>query len=170
MDVVALLPSMQSATTGRIVREHVLKSPLKIDGFDWKQGARYIMVNKNYTGNLKCLWNVLPWKRKVGGTAPGMKAKELNSKKGNVETQWSFPRRQPTDQQIREIQARVAEIGVRFLFGNFPYRFSGDGWWTNWCESYNGGSKNSHERLGREMGMHLETGKNSDRHAGRVCG
>ena len=91
MDVVALFPSMQSATTGTIVREHVLKSPLKIKGFD------YIVVNKNYTGNLKCLWNVLPWKRKAGGTAPGMKAKEFNSKKGNVETQWSFPRRQPTE-------------------------------------------------------------------------
>jgi hypothetical protein len=60
----------------------------------------------------------------VGGTAPGMKAKELNSKKGNVEMQWSFPRTQPTEQQIREIQARCAEIGVRFLFENFSYKFA----------------------------------------------
>jgi hypothetical protein len=119
LDVVALFPSMQSATTGRIVREHVLKSPLKIEGFDWKQGARYIVVNRKYTGDLKCLWNILPWKRKARGTAPGMKSKEMNSKKGDVEMQWSFPRREPTEQQIREMQARIAEIGVQFLFENF---------------------------------------------------
>ena len=108
LDVVALFPSMQSVTTGRIVRQHVLRSPLKIEGFDWRQGARYIVVNRRYTGDLKCLWNILPWKRKTGGTVPGMKSKELNSKKGKIEIQWSFPRREPTDQQIREIQARVA--------------------------------------------------------------
>ena len=37
-----------------------------------------------------------------------------------------FPRREATNQQIREIQARVAEIGVCFLFENFPYKFSGE--------------------------------------------
>ena len=40
--------------------------------------------------------------------------------------QWSFPIAEPTKQQIREIQARGAEIGVRFLFENFPYKFSGE--------------------------------------------
>ena len=49
LDVVALFPSMKSLTTGRIVREHVLRSPLKIEGFNWRQGARYIVVNKRYT-------------------------------------------------------------------------------------------------------------------------
>ena len=28
--------------------------------------------------------------------------------------------------QIREIHTRVAEIGVRFLFENFPYKFGGE--------------------------------------------
>ena len=40
--------------------------------------------------------------------------------------QWSFPKKEPTQQQIREIQARVAEIGTRFLFENFIYKFSQD--------------------------------------------
>ena len=31
---------------------------------------------------------------------------------------------EPTPQQIREIQARCAEIGVRFLFENFTYKFA----------------------------------------------
>ena len=101
LDVVALFPSMQSQTTGLIIRQHVLKSPIKMEGFEWRQGARYIVLNRKYTGSLKNLWSILPWRRKVKGTTPGMKAKELNSKEGDVETQWSFPRRQPTDDQIR---------------------------------------------------------------------
>ena len=124
LDVVALFPSMQSRNTGKIIRQYVLQSPLKIDGFDWREGARYIVINKEYTGDLKCIWNVLPWRRETNGTAPGMKAKELNSKKGNVEKQWQFPRATPTPTQIREIQARCAEIGTRFLFQNFTYKFN----------------------------------------------
>ena len=119
-------PSMQSASTGRIIREHVRKSPLKINGFDWRQGARYIVVNRKYTGDLDCLRDILPWKRNKGSTAPGMKSKELNSKKGEIEMQWNFPKREPTETQIREMQARIAEIGVRFLFENFVYKFSGE--------------------------------------------
>ena len=38
--------------------------------------------------------------------------------------QWQFPRAEPTPQQIREIQARCAEIGVRFLFENLSYKFA----------------------------------------------
>ena len=60
------------------------------------------------------------------GTAPGMKSKELNSKKGEVEMQWCFPRREPTKEQVREIQARCAEIATRFLFENFCYKFAGN--------------------------------------------
>ena len=78
LDVVALFPSMKSANTGKIIRQHVLKSELKIEGFDWREGARYIVINKKYTGDLGCIWEVLPWRRKVRGTAPGIKAKELN--------------------------------------------------------------------------------------------
>ena len=124
LDVVALFPSMQSKTTGKIIRQYVRDSPLKIEGFDWREGARYIVINKKYTGDLECIWKVLPWRRKVKGTAPGIKAKELNSKNGNIEIQWQFPRTEPTPIQIREIQARCAEIGVRFLFENFSYKFA----------------------------------------------
>ena len=70
LDVGALFPSMKSTTTGKIIRQHVLKSKLKIDGFDWREGARYIVINKKYTGDLGCIWKVLPWCRKVQGTAP----------------------------------------------------------------------------------------------------
>ena len=73
LDVVALFPSMQSSNTGKIIRQYVLQSPIQIDGFDWREGARYIVINKEYTGDLKCIWNVLPWRREVNGTAPGIR-------------------------------------------------------------------------------------------------
>ena len=57
------------------MREEVEESNLKFEGFDYKQGGRYIVMNKQYTGNLKPLWNVLPWRRKNQGTAPGMTGK-----------------------------------------------------------------------------------------------
>ena len=126
LDVVALFPSMQAVTTGRIVREHVKKSPIKIDGFDWRQGGRYIVVNRKYTGDLDCIRDVLPWKRNKGSVVPGMKSKELNSKKGEITEQWNFPKKEPTENQLREMQSRIAEIGVRFLFENFVYKFSGE--------------------------------------------
>ena len=126
LDVVALFPSMSSVITGRIVREHVRKSQLKIEGFDWMQGGRYIVVNRKYTGDLDCLRDVLPWKRNKGSVIPGMKSKELNSKKGDIKEKWNFPKKEPTKKQIREMQARIAEIGVRFLFENFVYKFSGE--------------------------------------------
>ena len=109
----------------KIIRKHVLLSPIKIEGFCWKQGARYVVVNKRYTGELACLWGVLPFRRKDKGTAPGMKAKDINSKEGDIEKQWIFPNKNPSEQQIREIQARCAEIATRFLFSNFCYKFQG---------------------------------------------
>ena len=52
------------------------------------------------------------------------KSKRIKLQKEDIEVQWQFPRAEPTPQQIKEIQARCAEIGVRFLFKNFSYNFN----------------------------------------------
>ena len=44
----------------------------------------------------------------------------------NPEKQWAYPRRQPDEQQEREIIGRVAEIGLRIIFEHFTYRFGGE--------------------------------------------
>ena len=74
-DVVGLFPNIKSRNSARIVRNKVEQSGVKFEGFDFKQGGRYIVMNKRYTGHLKPLWNVLPWRRKLKGTAPGMTGK-----------------------------------------------------------------------------------------------
>ena len=125
-DVVGLFPSITSKNTGRICRERVEKSELMFEGFDYKQGGRYIVMNKRYTGNLKLLWNVLPWRRKKKGTTPGMTGKAINSEDDDPEYQWIYPKAQPTELQRKQIISRCCEIGVRVLFENFTYKFGKD--------------------------------------------
>ena len=52
LDVVGLFPAMKSKNSGRILRRQAVKGPLKVRGFKWKHGARYIRVNKHLTGDL----------------------------------------------------------------------------------------------------------------------
>ena len=40
----------------------------------------YIVINKHLTSNLGSLWNILPYRRKVGGTAPGMMSHAMQGK------------------------------------------------------------------------------------------
>ena len=125
-DVVALFPSMTSANTGRIIRRQISKSGMKIDGIDYKHVLLYIMLNKNMTGDLGSLVRLLPWRRGVTGTAPGMKNKNLNSKNyDDILKTWEFPDRYPTDGEKRELLARMGEIGLRAIFENFMYTFTG---------------------------------------------
>ena len=125
-DVVALFPSIKSESTGKIVRKRVEDSPLDFDGFEFKHGLRYIVINRRYTSDLKELWGVLPYRRKVQGTAPGMTGKEMNAQEDDPEYQWVFPRKELTTKQKRQVIGRVAEIGVRIVFEHFTYRFGGD--------------------------------------------
>ena len=121
LDVVGLFPAIKSKNTGQIVRRMVVRSNIKIKGFNWKYGARYIAMNKHLTGDLKPLWKLLPWTK--SGKNITMKNKEINSKKEKMETKWCFSQTIPTEEQVREIAARVAEIVMRSIFENFTYKF-----------------------------------------------
>ena len=125
-DVKALFPNIKSQSTGKIVREEVERSPLEIEGFDYKYGLRYISMNRKYTGNLGPLSHLLPWKKKNPGVTAGMKSKFVNSKRDEEETQWYYPKAQPNRQERKMIVARVAEIGTRVIFENFTYQFGED--------------------------------------------
>ena len=58
-DVVGLFPKITAPRTGRIVRYKVQGSSLKFEGMNFKQASLYVR---------QCF----PWRKKVGGTAPGM--------------------------------------------------------------------------------------------------
>ena len=128
-DVVALFPSIKSQNTGKIVRKRVIRSPLKFDGFNWRQGARYVVMNKHLTSDLQELWGVLPFRRKTQGVEPGMSNRYVHSSKeteDDLNARWVFPNPNPTEHQIRLILGRVCEIAVRTIFQNFSYRFGGE--------------------------------------------
>ena len=106
----------------------LVRLPL-LRGFNWKQGARYIVMNKHLTSDLQELWGVLPFRRKTQGTEPGMSNKFVGSSKEtekDLESRWVFPNKNPTEKQIRKIAARVCEIATRILFENFTYQFGGE--------------------------------------------
>ena len=125
LDVVGLFLAMKSKNSGKILRRQAVKGPLKVKGFKWKHGTRYIRVNKHLTGDLSKVAKFLPWRRFSGGVAPGMTSEEANSIDGDVEKQWCFPRCEPNEQEEKEIIARCAEIATRTIFENFCYKFGG---------------------------------------------
>jgi hypothetical protein len=133
-NVVGLFPNIKSKNSARIVRYKVEESSLEFEGFDYKQGGRYIVMNRHYTGDLKPLWNVLPWRRKNKGTAPGMSSAAVNAVEDNPEYQWIYPKAQPTKLQMRQIISRCCEIAVRILFEHFVYKFG-----TTWYHQSSGG-------------------------------
>ena len=73
-------------------------------------------------------------RRKVGGTAPGMTGRGINSEEDNPEVQWCYPRAQPTETQKRQIVSSCCEIAVRILFENFVYKFG-----RTWYQKASGG-------------------------------
>ena len=125
LDVEALFPSLTAARTGEIVRKRLMRSPMKVEGFNWRMGLVYITMNKNLTPNLGKMWKILPYRRKVGGTAPGMSSKAMSGKNGRLEDQWVFKVKEITREQEMEIIGRCAEIAIRIVFGNFTYNFGG---------------------------------------------
>ena len=45
-DAVALFPSITAATTAEIVKQEILKSEIKFEGFDVERGRAYLAINK----------------------------------------------------------------------------------------------------------------------------
>ena len=100
------------------MRKRVEISPIELRGFNWKQGARYIVMNKHLTSDLGELWGVLPFRRKTQGVTPGMSNKFVGSHKeteDDLESRWVFPNQNPSLKQIRQIAARVCEIAMRTI-------------------------------------------------------
>ena len=125
LDVEALFPSMTSKRTGEIVRKRMMKSEMKLEGFNWRMGLVYIKMNKHLTSNLGNMWKILPFRKKVGGRTPGMSSDGMTGKKGKVEDQWTFKTKTVTREQLMEIAGRCLEIAIRTVFENFIYNFGG---------------------------------------------
>ena len=99
---------MKSKTTGIIIRKMTQKSTIRIEGFQWKHGVRYIVLNKHLTGDLAVIAGLLP--RTKSGFKVGMQNKYVKARKETIEENWIFLQRSPNERKMREIAARVGEI------------------------------------------------------------
>ena len=77
-----------------------MKSTINPQGFDWRVGATYIVMNKHLTSKIGDLWKVLPYRRKLKGKEPGMAGEAMTSKKVNIEDQWVFKSREVNREQL----------------------------------------------------------------------
>ena len=71
-DVISLFPSLDSENTCKIVREEVEKSTITFEGFNKRLGLRYIVTNREYTGDLEPIEKLLPTRFTKPGVKPGM--------------------------------------------------------------------------------------------------
>ena len=126
MDAVALFPSMTGKRTAKIVRERLKKSPIKLQGFNWKKALMYVRINKHLTSYIsKKVKRYMPVRKSCQGVEPGMSSKGLENKEGKEDLQWIFPRKNPPMETIKEIASIVAEIAIRILWSNYCYDFGG---------------------------------------------
>ena len=118
-DVFSLFPSLESATTGKIVREEVAGSTMIVEGFNVKLGLKYIAMNEKLTSDLEPLRQMLPWRMTKPGVQPTMKSKWVNHKEILADDDWIYPPVTPTQEQRRLIMGHVAEIGTHAIFEQF---------------------------------------------------
>ena len=122
-DAVALFPSITAATTAEIVKQEILKSEIKFEGFDVERGRAYLAINKEEIKDLDSVEHLLPSRRAKSGITPTMAS---ITSKWNPSNQWEFGEKVINDDETRLIIATVVEIAIKILFKNFTYKFGGN--------------------------------------------
>ena len=126
MDAVALFPSLSGKTTARIVKKKIIESRMKCEGFNWKKATIYILNNKQYIEKITTQTRrYFPVRRKNQGTQPGINSKGLKNIEGSEEEQWFYPRKNPSEEILREMIGLVAQVGIRILWEHYCYDFGG---------------------------------------------
>ena len=139
-DVEALYPSLEDTQVAEIIFKAVMGSNVKFDGVNHQEGARYIALNSTEqecrTGPLR---RILPRRRHVAGTRPGVTgAGPLGPECGDQE-QWVFREGvKLTEVEKRLIVATVLKKAVLLLFRSHIYSF---------------GCKNFLQRVGGPIGL-----------------
>ena len=119
MDAVCLFPSLSSRRTARIVSERVRRSKMKMKGFNWKKGILYIMMNQKMVTKISTrIRKYFPTRKSNQGVKPGMSSRGLKSQEGSEEKQWYFYRKNPTEEEEKEMISYVVEIAIVILWEN----------------------------------------------------
>ena len=119
-DVTALYPSLSAENTARIIRDEIMKSEIKFEGFDTNRGRAYLQINRDLIEDIESIEHLLPKRKSKSGTSPGMPSID---RKWNPHKQWEFERVDITKDEERKIIGAVAEVALKVLFNNFTYKF-----------------------------------------------
>ena len=125
-DVISLYPNLKVEKIVERVEQEVLKTDLKFENVDYLEAARYLVLNwtekEVKTSGLR---RVLPWRRKRGGSKPGITGEgPLGVQRGDQE-QWVFPHVQLEDWERKKIVAGVLKLATRAMFRKHFYTFGG---------------------------------------------
>ena len=109
-----------------MVRQAVLAAGIKWKEVDYLEAARYIALNLTAEEvAMSGLRRVLPWRRKKGGTRPGLKgAGPKGAMRGDTE-QWCFPKVVLTLKEKEEIISTVVSLATKAMFRLHHYKFGG---------------------------------------------
>jgi hypothetical protein len=90
-DVESLYPSLEAVEVAEIVYEAVLKTNIKFENVNWMEACKYIaLTSTEQECRLGPLKRVLPWRRCVTGTRPGITGEDPMSKETGNQDQWEF--------------------------------------------------------------------------------
>ena len=125
-DAKCLYPSCQGLHTGRCVRRAALRSNMKVEGWNYREAARYVVMGYDrFEIREMGLERIVPIRRFKNGRTPGITGAEPLGMDIEDEVRWIFPEREATEKEKKHLFAACLEIGVRSAFKLHLYEFGG---------------------------------------------
>ena len=121
-DVEALFPSLQDVESARIAREAVLISNTSFENFNYETALKYLYI----VGGPTHLREIGLAKIAPRWTGPRPDLLSVEGDSCQEENKWWFPRRVFSEEEKKQIVARVVEAAVIICMGTHVYTFCGD--------------------------------------------
>ena len=117
-DVVALYPSCKIDESAKIIGDLVADSDVDI-AVDTEELSMYLVSNMTQAQVDMEGWTDCCHSRAgIGGRRPGITTKEIVGDRGNGETKWRKPDREPSDVEKKAMVGKMVEIGTKVVMRN----------------------------------------------------
>ena len=126
-DVESLYPSLEAIEVAEIVYNAMLETEVSFDNINWMEGSKYItLTSTEQECRMGPLKRVLPKRRYVNGTRPGITGEDPMSKEQNSQDQWEFPNipNGLTKEEKKLLLAKVMKTAVLAIFKTHTYSFN----------------------------------------------
>ena len=112
----------------KIVYQAVLESKVKFESVDWLEACKYIALTSTAQEcKMGPLRSILPRRRHVPGSRPGITGEDPMAKDSGVKDQWQFPtlRNGLRAKEKRLVIAKVLKTSALAMFKTQTYSFGG---------------------------------------------